>query len=40
VAAAGFALVDLKTEGAVKALWRRVIRRSPASLVVGRRVRV
>ena len=37
---AGFALVDLKTEGAVKALWRRVIRRPPASLLVGRRSRV
>jgi SAM-dependent methyltransferase len=37
---AGFALVDLKTEGAFKALWRRAMRRPPASLVVGRRVRV
>jgi SAM-dependent methyltransferase len=40
VANAGFALVDLKTEGVVKAFWRRVIRRPPASLLVGRRVRV
>jgi SAM-dependent methyltransferase len=40
VADAGFAFVDLKTEGVVKALWRRAIRRPPASLVVGRRVRV
>ena len=40
VAGAGFAEVDLKTEGMVKALWRRVMRRPPASLVVGRRVRV
>jgi SAM-dependent methyltransferase len=40
VADAGFALVDLKTEGVVQALWRRVIRRPPASLVVGRRVRI
>jgi SAM-dependent methyltransferase len=40
VADAGFALVDLKTEGVVQALWRRVIRRPPASLVVARRVRI
>jgi SAM-dependent methyltransferase len=40
VADAGFALVDLKTERVVEALWRRVIRRPPASLVVGRRVRI
>jgi SAM-dependent methyltransferase len=40
MAGAGFAVVDLKTEGMVKALWRRVIRRPPTSLVVGRRVRI
>jgi hypothetical protein len=35
----GFALVGLKTEGRVKAAWRRVARRPPATLVVGRRIR-
>ena len=40
VANAGFASVDVKTEGAVKALWRRATRRPPASLLVGRRIRV
>lgn len=39
VANAGFASVELKTEGAVKGLWRRITRRPPASLLVGRRVR-
>jgi SAM-dependent methyltransferase len=40
VANAGFASIDLKTEGAVKTLWRRATRRPPASLLVGRRARV
>jgi len=39
VANAGFQLVGLWTEGLVEALWRRAMRRPPASLVVGRRVR-
>ena len=40
VANAGFAPVELKIDGFVKALWRRATRRPPASLLVGRRVRV
>ena len=35
----GFALFGLKTEGRAKAVWRRVVRRPPATLVVGRRIR-
>ncbi|HEY8815772.1 MAG TPA: methyltransferase domain-containing protein [Candidatus Dormibacteraeota bacterium] len=39
VAAAGFALLELRTGGPVSALWRRVARRPPSSLLVARRVR-
>jgi SAM-dependent methyltransferase len=40
VADSGFALVELRTEGPIQALWRRVARRPRLSLVVGRRVRI
>jgi SAM-dependent methyltransferase len=40
VAGSGFELVGLRTEGRVEKLWRCVIGRPPASLVVGRRNRV
>lgn len=39
VADAGFELGGLWTEGFIESLWRRAIRRPPASLVVGRRIR-
>jgi SAM-dependent methyltransferase len=39
VTASGFALLELQSEGSLGALWRRVTRRPPASLLVGRRVR-
>ena len=39
IADSGFALVGLKTEGRVRAMWRRVVGRPPATLVIGRRVR-
>lgn len=35
----GFALLELRSEGPIAALWRRVNRRPPSSLLVGRRVR-
>lgn len=40
IAGSGFELVGLSTEGRVDKLWRRAIGRPPASLIVGRRIRV
>jgi SAM-dependent methyltransferase len=40
VADSGFALLELRTEGPIQALWRRLLRSPPSSLVVGRRVRI
>ena len=40
VADCGFDLLELRTEGPIQALWRRVARRPRLSLVVGRRVRI
>jgi SAM-dependent methyltransferase len=40
VADSGFALLELRTEGPIQALWRGVARRPRLSLVVGRRVRI
>ncbi|MEA2655534.1 MAG: putative methyltransferase [Chloroflexota bacterium] len=40
VADSGFTLTRLRTGGLFEALWGRVVRRPPATLVVGRRVRV
>ena len=39
IAESGFALVGLKTQGRMTAMWRRVVGRPPESLVVGRRIR-
>ena len=40
VAESGFELAGLRTEGRVEKLWRRAVGRPPASLVVGRRIRI
>ncbi|HEX3509390.1 MAG TPA: methyltransferase domain-containing protein [Candidatus Dormibacteraeota bacterium] len=40
VTGSGFALQELRSEGSIGALWQRVTRRPPSSLLVGRRVKV
>ena len=40
VADSGFTLVEIRTEGRIQTLWRRLAGRPPANLVVGRRVRL
>lgn len=40
IADSGFALIGLKTEARINAMWRRITGRPPETLVIGRRVRV
>jgi SAM-dependent methyltransferase len=40
VAGSGFGLIELRTEGAIRTRWRRLLGRPPTSLVVGRRIRM